>query len=162
MTVLKKMEDVILWLKFNKGLNVIHRKVDKGYTIWYCYSDENQKLGVIGKVERRLTQEEKTAFTADVRRFFLGTGIHNNVITDVCTQINSRTVGIMEINQFQIGMRCDSDTVEYTHGNYTTELILSCPLRQYIEKRKFFVTWYGKEREIKTTQAGTLEGIKYD
>ena len=142
---------------------MIHRKIDKGYTIWYCYSDENQKLGVIGKIERTLTQEEKTAFTADVLRFFSGTGVHNNTITGACNEIKSPAVRIKEIKQFQIGMQCDSDTVYYTHGNYTTESILSCPLRQYIEKRKFFVTWYGKEREIKAVmQTGTLEGLKYD
>lgn len=142
---------------------MIHRKFNKGYTIWYCYSDENQKLGVIGLIERTLTQEEKSSFTSDVRRFFSGTGVHNNNITDVCNEIKSGAVGIAEIKQFQIGMRCVSDTLEYTHGKYTKDSILSCPLRQYIEKRKFFVTWYGVEREIKTVvQTNVLGELKYD
>lgn len=142
---------------------MIHRKVNKGYTIWYCYSDENQKLGVIGLIERTLTQEEKSSFTSDVRRFFSGTGIRNDSITAICDEIKSGAVGINEIKQFQIGMRCVSDTLEYTHGKYTKDSILSCPLRQYIEKRKFFVTWYGVEREIKTVvQTNVLGEIKYD
>lgn len=142
---------------------MIHRKNKKGYTIWYCYSDENVKLGVIGLIERTLTQEEKTAFTSDVRKFFSGTGIHNNNITDVCNEIKSGAVGIAEIKQFQIGIRYVSDTLEYTHGKYTKDSILSCPLRQYIEKRKFFVTWYGVEREIKTVvQTNVLGELKYD
>lgn len=142
---------------------MIHRKNNKGYTIWYCYSDENQKLGVIGKIERTLTQEEKTAFTADVRRFFSGTGIRNDSITAICDEIKSSAVRINVIKQLQIGMQCGSDIVNYTHGNYTTDSIFSCPLRQYIEKRKFFVSWYGVEREIKAViQIGTLEGLKYD
>ena len=142
---------------------MIQREFNKGYTIWYCYSDENQKLGVIGLVERTLTQEEKTAFTSDVRRFFSGTDVHNHSITDVCNAIKSGTVGIKEIKQFQIGMRCVSDTLEYTLGKYTKDSILSCPLRQYIEKRKFFVSWYGVEREIKTlVQTKVLGRLKYD
>lgn len=142
---------------------MIHRKNNKGYTIWYCYSDESQKLGVIGLIERTLTQEEKSSFTSDVRRFFSGTGIRNDSITTSCNEIKSGAVGIAEIRQFQISMRCVSDTLEYTHGKYTKDSILSCPLRQYIEKRKFFVTWYGVEREIKAVmQTGTLEGLKYD
>lgn len=142
---------------------MIHRKLNKGYTIWYCYSDENQKLGVIGTIERTLTQEEKTAFTSDVRRFFSGTGVHKHSITDVCDEIKRGAVEIGEIKQFQIGMRCVSDTLDYTQGKYSTEFPLSCPLRQYIEKRKFFVTWYGVEREIKTVvQTNVLGGLKYD
>lgn len=142
---------------------MIHRKNKKGYTIWYCYSDENVKLGVIGVIERTLTQEEKTSFTSDVRVFFSGTGIRNDSITDVCNEIKSGAVGITEIRQFQIGMRCVSDTLEYTHGKYLKDSILSCPLRQYIEKRKFFVTWYGVEREIKTVvQTNVLGELKYD
>lgn len=142
---------------------MIHRKLNKGYTIWYCYSDENQKLGVIGLVERTLTQKEKTAFTSDVRRFFSGTGVYNHSISDVCNEIKSGTVPTAQIKQFQIGIRCVNDTLEYTHGNYTKESPLSCPLRQYIEKRKFFVTWYGTEREIKTVlQTNVLGRIKYD
>lgn len=142
---------------------MIHRKFNKGYTIWYCYSDENQKLGVVGLVERTLTQEEKTAFTSDVRRFFSGTHVHNHSITDVCNEIKSGTVEIAEIKQFQISMRCDSDALVYTQGRYSTESPLSCPLRQYIEKRKFFVTWYGADREIKTVlQTNVLGEIKYD
>lgn len=142
---------------------MIQREFNKGYTIWYCYSDENQKLGVIGLVERTLTQEEKTAFTSDVRRFFSRTGIRNDSITDVCNAIKSGTVENGEIKQFQIGMRRGSDTLEYTHGKYTKDSILSCPLRQYIEKRKFFVSWYGVEREIKTlVQTKVLGRLKYD
>lgn len=141
---------------------MIHRKVDNSYTIWYCYSDENQKLGVIGLIERTLTQKEKLTFTSDVRKFFLGTGIHNDKITAICDDIKSGAVGIKQIRQFQIGILSEY-ALDYTHGTYVTESILSCPLRQYIEKRKFFVTWYGTEREIQTViQTNVLGELKYD
>lgn len=142
---------------------MIQREFNKGYTIWYCYSDENQKLGVVGLVERTLTQEEKTAFTSDVRWFFSGTDVHNHSITDVCNEIKRGTVEIDEIKQFQISMQCGSDALMYTQGKYSKDSILSCPLRQYIEKRKFFVTWYGADREIKTVlQTNVLGRLKYD
>ena len=141
---------------------MIQREFNKGYTIWYCYSDENQKLGVIGKIERTLTQEGKSSFTSDVRRFFSGTGIRNDSITAICDEIKSEAVGIAEIKQFQIGMRCVSDTLEYTQGKYSKDSILGCPLRQYIEKRKFFVSWYGADREIKTVvQSNGLGELNY-